>query len=226
MKRLLAVTIAIGCVLTSGAEAATSWIVGIANNTNHDFTMWVKDSKHEGIFFFKDGAHAGKEAGRNDGGQPFVIRKHTRYEAEWTGVPWFWKGRHRRTIMEGNHQHSPNPPGTYGLEMWHAGIDGKEYIVLNDIEGGTQEKIEVGGGDREYELKFYCKDNPEKLKSCKKEEIVMDLLLQSSSEDAQSILMRIADSERAQQLFDKITNALVDGTIDAAKAAAKSGVVP
>ena len=32
--------------------------------------------------------------------------------------------------------------------------------------------------------------------------------------------MRIANSERAQQMFNKITDALIDGTIEAAKAGA------
>lgn len=220
MSRLFVLFVAI--VLSFGvtpvpADAATSWIVSIANNTNHDFTMWVKDARHEGVFYFKDGPWAGEEAGRNDGGRPFVIRAHTRYDASWTGVPWFWQGRHRRTIMEGNHDRYRNPPGTYGLEMWHASIDHQELIVFNDIQGGTQERIEIGGGSREYELRFYCRDGG---KECAKEDIVMDLLLLSSSEDAQSILFRIASSERAQQLFDKITNALIDGTIEAAKAGA------
>ena len=220
MRHILAATVLLTGLSAGNAEAATSWIVSIANNTNHDFTMWVKDSDARGHFFYKDGPDAGQEAGKNDGGRPFVIREYTRYDAAWTGVPWFWKGRHRRTIMEGNYHREPNSLGTYGLEMWHAGIDGKEYIVLNDVQGGNQEKIEVGDGDREYELRFYCNNNE---KACKKEDVVMDLLLLSSSLDAQSIVMRIANSERAQQIFDKITDALIDGTIEAAKSA---GAVP
>jgi hypothetical protein len=222
-KPFLAAIVSLGCLFASSAEATTCWVVSIVNDTNHDFTMWVRDSMHEGIFFHKYGPYAGQEAGKNDGGRPFVIRRKFNYEAAWTGIPWFWQGKHRRTIMMGDFGDLPHPPGTYGLEIWQAGIEGHDYIVFNDLQGGNQEKIQIGGGNREYELRFFCKD---RAKECNKEDVVMDLLLLSSGEDAESLLTRLANSERAQHLLDKITDALIDGTIETAKAAAKSGGIP